>query len=225
MSLDAESYYKFMGNLIEYRDHARMLMNPLVEYELLFGKGKGYGLEFILSREEGVLNGWISYTFSRAFYQVEGINGGEPYPAYSDRPHDLSLYLSWSFHPRLTLTGNFICMTGAPFTTPTGFYFYDNHQVPIYGRRNNDRLPDYHRLDVALNWQMSRPGRKFQHELIFSVYNLYNRKNPVALHFNKIENEEGNFVVPVDLHNDPELVPTQFYLYGTVPSVSYHFRF
>ncbi len=225
LSLEIEGYYKYMRNLIDYRDHARMLMNPLVEYELRFGNGKGYGLEMILHKDFGRLNGWISYTLSRAVSQVEEINGGRPYPAYSDRPHDISLYLSWSFHPRLTLTGNFIYMTGAPLTTPTGFYYFDNHQVPIYAERNNDRFPDYHRMDVALNWQLGRPGGKFQHELIFSVYNLYNRKNPVALHFNKIEDPEGNFVVPYDFFSNPELVPTQYYLYGTVPSLSYHFSF
>lgn len=225
LSFDIEGYFKRMQNLIDYRDHARMLMNPLVEYELLFGEGTTYGLEMILNKKYGKLNGWISYTLSRAISRVEGINAGNPYPAYSDRPHDFSFYLSWSFHPRLTLTGNFIYMTGAPFTTPTGFYYYDNHQVPIYAARNNDRLPDYHRLDMALNWQLSRPDRKFQHELIFSVYNLYNRKNPVALHFNKMETEKGGFVVPYDFYENPELVSTQYYLYRIVPSLSYHFNF
>ncbi|MCK5136015.1 MAG: TonB-dependent receptor [Bacteroidales bacterium] len=225
LSLDIETYFKGMRNLIDYRDHARMLMNPLVEYELRFGKGKGYGVEVILNKERGTLNGWISYTLSRAIYQVDEINQGNPYPAYSDRPHDFSFYLSWSLNPRITLTGNFIYMTGAPFTTPTGFYFYDNHQVPIYAERNNDRLPDYHRLDVALNWHMSKPERKFQHELIFSIYNLYNRKNPVALHFNKTEIDNGSYVVPYDFYSSPELVSTHFYLYGIVPSVSYHFKF
>jgi len=214
-----------MKNLIDYRDHARMLMNPLVEYELRFGNGKGYGLEMILNKEFGKLNGWISYTLSRAISQVDEINGGNPYPAYSDRPHDFSVYMSWALNMRLTITGNFIYMTGAPFTSPRGFYYYDNHQVPIYAERNNDRLPDYHRLDVALNWHLSKPERKFQHELIFSVYNLYNRKNPVALHFNKIEDDNGNYVVPFDFYSDPELVSTQYYLYGAVPSISYHFRF
>ncbi len=225
LSFDIETYFKGMHNLIDYRDHARMLLNPLVEYELRFGNGKGYGVEVILNREYGTLNGWISYTLSRAIYQVDEINQGNPYPAYSDRPHDFSIYLSWLLNPRLTLTGNFIYMTGAPFTTPTGFYFYDNHQVPIYAERNNDRLPDYHRLDVALNWHLSKPERKFQHELIFSVYNLYNRKNPVALHFNKTENDDGSYVVPYDFSGSPELVSTHFYLYGIVPSVSYHFNF
>lgn len=225
LRFDLEAYYKRMNHLIDYRDHARMLMNPLVEYELRFGYGTAYGLESIVHKDFGKLKGWVSYTLSRALSRVSEINEGNLYPSYSDRPHDFSLYLSWTVNARLTLTGNFIYMTGVPFTTPTGYYYYDNHQVPVYAERNNDRLPDYHRLDVALNWQLSRPERKFQHELIFSVYNLYNRKNPVALHFNKIVDEKGNYVVPSDYFNDPELLTTQFYLYGIVPSVSYHFNF
>ena len=225
LSFEIEGYYKKMLNLIDYRDHAHMLMNPLVEEELRFGTGVAYGLETILKKDYGKLTGWISYTLSRAEAQVDEINGGLPYPTYSDRPHDFSIYLSWDFRPRLTLTANFSYMTGAPFSTPTGFYFYDNHQVPVYAERNNDRLPNYHRLDVALNWQLSKTERRFMHELIFSVYNLYNRINPVALHFNKTLNEQGNFVVPVDFYTNPELYSTQYYLYGIVPSVSYHFKF
>jgi hypothetical protein len=225
LKLDIEGYYKLMGNLIDYRDHAHMLLNPLVEYELRFGNGRGYGVEAILSKEEGRLSGWVSYTLSRAEYEIGEINRGRPYPAYSDRPHDLSVYITWLLHPRITLTGNFTYMTGAPFTTPTSFYFYDNHQVPVYGERNNDRLPPYHRLDLALNWQLNRPGNRFQHELIFSVTNLYNRKNPVALHFNKIEDANGNFVIPSDYFSQQDLATTHFYLYGAVPSISYHFYF
>jgi hypothetical protein len=225
LSIGIEAYYKKMKNLIDYRDHAHILMNPLVEEELRFGQGTAYGVETLLKKEHGTLTGWISYTLSRSIAKIEDINGGQAYPTYSDRPHDFSVYLSWAFRPRLTLTANFTYMTGAPFSTPTGFYLYDNHQVPVYAERNNDRLPDYHRLDVALNWQLSKPGRKYQHELIFSVYNLYNRINPVALHFNKTLNENGNFVVPVDFYTNPHLYSTAYYLYGIVPSVSYHFKF
>jgi len=78
---------------------------------------------------------------------------------------------------------------------------------------------------MALNWHLSRPEKRFQHELIFSVYNLYNRKNPVALHFNKMEDGNGNFAVPYNFNAKPELVPTQLWLYGIVPSISYHFHF
>jgi len=225
MRFEMEGYFKYMQHLIDYRDHARMLMNPLVEYELRFGSGKAYGLEFLLEKSQGRLSGSLSYTLSRAIYHVEEINQGNAYPAYSDRPHDLSAYLSWNLLPSLSLTANFVYMTGAPFTTPTAYYLYQNHQVPVYGERNNDRLPDYHRLDLALNWQLSKASRRFQHELIFSVYNLYNRKNPVALHFNKIETEEGTYVVPYNFFEVPEQVNTMYYLYGIVPSISYHFHF
>ncbi len=225
LSFDIEGYYKLMKNIIDYQDHARMLMNPLVEYELRTGTGKAYGIEMMLNKDAGRLKGWISYTWSRAIYQVEDVNGGNPYPAYSDRPHDFSLYLSWALHPRITLTGNFIYMTGAPFTTPTGYYYYNHHQVPIYAERNNDRLPDYHRLDVALNWHLGKSGGKFKHEIIFSAFNLYNRKNPVALHFNKTEDEGGSYVVPYNFYENPQLEATQYYLYGIVPSISYHFSF
>jgi len=225
VNMNMEVYFKQMNELIDYRDHAHMLMNPLVEEELLFGQGEAYGLEAIMNKERGRLTGWISYTLSRAISRVDEINGGEAYPSYSDRPHDFSIYISWAFHPRLSLSGNFIYMTGAPFSTPSGFYYYDKHQVPIYEARNNDRLPDYHRLDLALNWQLSKPGRKYQHELIFSIYNLYNRTNPVALHFNKIMNQDGDFVVPVDFYSRPQLLSSQYYLYGIVPSLSYHFNF
>ncbi|MEZ5072042.1 MAG: TonB-dependent receptor [Bacteroidales bacterium] len=225
LRVDTEVYVKKMTSLIDYKDHAHMLLNPLLEYELRFGKGHAYGLETILHKEKGAFTGWLSYTWSRAFHVVEGISGGNPYPAYSDRPHDLSLYVSWNFRPRLSLTANFIYMTGAPFTTPTGFYLHDNHQVPVYLERNNDRLPDYHRLDVALNLQLNRPGKRFEHELVFSIYNLYNRKNPVSLNFNMTQDANGNFVVPADFYSQPQLVASQYYLYGIIPSLSYHFRF
>ncbi|MEA3461038.1 MAG: TonB-dependent receptor, partial [Bacteroidota bacterium] len=86
LSLNLEAYFKRMNKLIDYRDHAHMLMNPLVEEELVIGEGKAYGLETILNKERGSLTGWISYTLSRALYQMDEINGGAPYPAYSDRP-------------------------------------------------------------------------------------------------------------------------------------------
>jgi len=225
LSLNTEVYFKRMNNLIDYRDHAHMLMNPLVEEELRFGVGTTYGLETILKKEHGTLTGWVSYTFSRAIYHVDEINGGDPYPAYADRPNDFSLYLSWELRPRLILSGNFIYMTGGPISTPTGFYYFEDHQVPIYAKRNNDRLPDYHRLDVALNWRLNKPGERYQHELIFSVYNLYNRINPVAMNFNKTLDENGNLVVPVNFYTNPKLYASRYYLYGIVPSVSYHFNF
>ncbi|MDA3822048.1 MAG: carboxypeptidase-like regulatory domain-containing protein [Bacteroidales bacterium] len=225
LKAESEVYYKGMKNQIDYRDHAKLLMNPFIDAQLLFGEGKAYGIETLLSKKHGALNGWISYTFSRSIYTIEGINNGNPYPSYGDRPHDISLFLSYKINPRLELSGNFIYMTGSPFTSPTAFYYHENIQVPIYFKRNNDRLPDYHRMDVALNWNLRKKEGKFKHEMIFSIYNLYGRKNPVAIHFNKIENDAGQLVTPYNYYSTPELTPTQFYIYQVIPSISYHFSF
>jgi len=222
---ESELYIKTMRNLIDYVDHAEMLLNPAVEGELRFGSGLAYGWELLISKKEGDLTGWLSYTLSRAFYTIPEINNGRTYPAYSDRPHDLALFLSWELSPRVNLTGTFIYMTGAPFTSPTGFYYYQDHQVPIYEERNNDRLPDYHRLDLALNWKLNRKEQKFNHELVFSIYNVYGRKNPVLIHFNKIENESGRLVTPYNYYNTPELLASQYYIFGVIPSLSYNFSF
>ena len=80
-------------------------------------------------------------------------------------------------------------------------------------------------MDLALNWDLRKKEGRFDHELIFSMYNVYARKNPVAIHFNKIENSAGQLVVPYNYYESPELIPTQFYIYRMVPSVSYHFSF
>jgi len=225
LKMEAEVYYKRMSNQVDYRDHAQLIMNPFIENELRFGDGRAYGIETMLSKKQGKMNGWLSYTLSRSWLDVATINQGNPYPAYGDRPHDLSLFLSYKISSRLELSGNFIYMTGTPFTAPTAFYWYENIQVPVYFKRNNDRLPDYHRLDVALNWDLRKEVGKFEHELIFSVYNIYGRKNPVAIHFNKIENLQGHLVIPYDFYNRSSLESTQFYIYGMVPSISYHFSF
>ncbi len=223
--LEAEVYLKRMKNQIDYLDHARLLMNPFMETQLLFGDGQAYGLESMISKKEGKLTGWLSYTYSRSFLQIEGINNGDPYPSYGDRPHDFSLFIAYFLHPRLELSANFMYMTGAPFTSPVGFYYNEQVEVPIYEKRNNDRLPPYHRMDVALKWDLRKKEGRFHHELVFSVFNLYGRKNPVAIHFNKVENGSGGYVIPTNFYIAPQLLPTQFYLYRMVPSVSYNFSF
>ncbi len=220
-----EFYIKQTRNQIDYRDHAQLLMNPFIDFELRFGEAEAYGLETMISKNAGNFQGWISYTWSRSFYTIEGVNQGRPYPAYGDRPHDLSFFVSCNVIPRLEISANFIYMTGSPFTAPTAFYYQENIQVPVYFKRNNDRLPDYHRFDIAINWDLRKKEGKFNHEMIFSVYNLYARKNPVAIHFNKIENDSGELVTPTNFFEPPELVPTQFYLFTVVPSISYHFSF
>ncbi len=224
LELVAESYYKKMFNQIDYEPHASLLLNPLIDGELRFGTARAYGLEISLRRTEGRLTGWISYTWSRVFKKIDGINHNEEFPAFYDRPHDFSIFLSFHLSKRVNVSANWTFYTGSAITTPIGFYNYNGSKVPLYGEKNNDRLPDYHRLDLALAWMLNKPGNKFQHSLNFAIYNFYNRHNPVSINFNKVETKEGKFVVPANLYGTNEIMVTQKYLLGIMPSITYKFK-
>ena len=116
-------------------------------------------------------------------------------------------------------------MTGSPFTTPTAYYSFNGYQVPYYDKRNNDRLPDYHRLDLAVDIRLNKLISEKSHNLRISFFNLYAQKNPFTINFNKILDENGNVKVPANYSSEPDYIPTMMYIYGFVPSISYHFKF
>ncbi len=225
LKLSIESYYKNMYHQIDYEYHAKMLLNPEVEGELRFGKAWSYGLEILLRKDLGKLNGWIGYSWSRALKQINEVYKGEVFPAFYDRPHDLSVFVSYQFTPRWSFSAMWLYTSGAAITTPSSFYYYQGYSVPVYAEKNNDRLPDYHRLDLTLNFKLSKPERKFQHDLTLSLFNVYGRKNPLFINYNKTADSNGNIVIPADYLPMPELFPTQLWLYEFVPSLNYNFRF
>ena len=218
-----EGYFKNMQNQIDYEPHADMLINPLVEGELRYGRARAYGMEWFLEKKYGRLNGWASYTWSRVFLKTPGINEGNTYRAFRDRPHDISLFLNYELTPRLLLSGNWNWYTGSPVTLPIGFYAYNDTTIPLYGEKNNARLPDYHRLDLALRYILNKPGSRYKHSLSFSLYNVYGRKNPVSVNYNRIQKDQ-RLVVPADLFGMEGLVYSQRDLLRVMPSISYKFE-
>ncbi|MCF8381016.1 MAG: TonB-dependent receptor [Bacteroidales bacterium] len=223
--IDFEVYYKWMNNYISYLDHAYMLFNPYVENQLRYGTGKSYGAELILKKTRGRWDGWFSYTFSRIILNIQDINNNNAYPSNYDKPHSLALSVFYQAKPRVKLSSNFLFSTGSPITTPTGYYYYNDYQVPFYGERNNDRLPNYHRLDIAADFRLNKLSARNEHSLRISVFNLYGRKNPFSINFNKVIDEAGNIYVPANYFENPEQISTMMYVYGTIPSLSYHFKF
>ena len=219
-----DGYYKRFYNAIDYKDHANMLFNPLLEGELRFGKGWSYGAEFIFRKKTGKITGWITYVYSRSFLQINGINNNEFYPANFDSPHNIFINFTYDTKKRWVLSANWTYFTGNSITTPVAFYYYNGYSVPVYGAKNNDRLPDYHRLDISVELRLNKPERKYQHSLIFSAYNAYAHKNPFSVNFNKVENN-GNIVVPADNAEGFDLVPTVISVAGIIPSINYKFKF
>ncbi len=220
-----EAYYKRLYYQIDYKDHANLLYNPLLEGELRFGNGWSYGIETLLRKSLGKFTGWVSYAWSRSTKQIEDVNNGKIFPAAYDRPHNLGITLSYSSGKHWSFSSHWMYLTGSPFTSPTGFYYVNGYSIPVYGDKNNDRYPDYHRLDLSVTFALSKPEKRFQHNLMLTVYNAYGRHNPFGQNFNKIMDDNGNIVVPVNLQGDMERITTSISVAGAIPSLNYTFRF
>lgn len=218
-----EAYYKNMENQIDYESHPKMLLNPLIEGELRFGRAWSYGTELMLKKNSGILTGWLGYTLSKTYKKTKAVNDGRKYPAFYDRPHDISLFIDFMASERANISANWIYTTGSAISTPTGFFYYHDYTVPIYAEKHNDRLPDYHRLDLSLSYRLNRKVRKFNHSFVFSLYNAYGRKNPISVNFNKAEFADGEIKIPGNLYNHPALEPTKIAILGVIPSIKYKF--
>ncbi|MDN3670283.1 TonB-dependent receptor [Echinicola jeungdonensis] len=207
-----EVYYKDMKNQVDYRTGADLIFNENVESQFLYGKGWSYGTEFYLKKNKGPLTGWVSYTWSRSKRKFDGVDRGEIYPASWDRPHDLSLVGIYKLSKKLTLSGTFVYRTGDAVTFPIGKYQVDGEVINRYGKRNNDRLPDYHRLDLGATLQLKNT-QKFESDLNISIYNVYARKNAFTVNFR--ENR-----------TDPSKTEAvKLSLFSILPSITYNFRF
>ncbi|HEY8894299.1 MAG TPA: TonB-dependent receptor [Niastella sp.] len=210
--LGTEAYYKTMQNQIDYRDGADINTVPDIESELLFGKGRAYGLEILLKKKKGALTGWIGYTLSKTERKIEGINNGEWYNAKQDRTHDLSIVGIYTLSPKWTLSGTFIYNTGNAVTFPTGKYVLNNMVMYQYGKRNADRMPATHRLDLSVTYEKPAKG-KFQSSWSFGLYNAYGRRNPYSITFK--ENKD----------NPQKIDAVQTSLFQWIPSATYNFKF
>ncbi len=210
--LNAETYYKTMQNQIDYRDGADINTVPDIESELLFGKGRAYGIEVLLKKKTGKLTGWVGYTLSKTERKIEGINNGLWYNAKQDRTHDLSIVGIYELNRRWTLSSSFIYTTGNAVTFPTGKYEINGITVFQYGARNADRMPASHRLDFSATYE--KPSKKrFQSSWNFGLYNVYGRQNPFSVDFR--ENKE----------NPQQIDAVQTALFQWIPSVTYNFEF
>jgi hypothetical protein len=209
-----EAYYKSMQNQIDYRNGADLQANDNVESELLYGKGRAYGIEFFVKKKFGRLNGWIGYTLSKSEKQFDEINNGKWFNARQDRTHDLSVVGIYQATTRWTLSSTFVYSTGNAITFPSGKYRVNNQTVFLYTERNGYRMPAYHRLDFAATVDSKKnKKRKYQSSWTFGVYNMYARENAFAIDFK-------------DDPKDPsKTIAERTALFKIIPSVTWNFKF
>jgi len=210
--LSGEVYYRWMQNQIDLKNGADINANDKIEGELLFGKGRAYGLELLLKKKQGKLTGWVGYTFSRTERLIDGINNNNWYPAKQDITHDLSVVGIYDISKKWSVSASWVYNTGNAVTFPSGKYLINGNVQYYYTERNGYRMPDYHRLDIGATWQIKKT-KKSESSLNFSVYNAYGHKNPFSIDFEQDENDPSK----------TNAVMT--YLFTYVPSITYNFKF
>jgi hypothetical protein len=207
-----EVYYKTFKNQIDYRNGANLILNNKVESQLVFGKGWGYGAEFMIRKKYGKLTGWISYTLSKTKRQFPDINNGNVFLAKQDRPNNIAIVGMYELNPKLTFSATWIFISGNVVTFPSGRYYVDGNIVPYYTERNGYRMPDYHRLDIGVTW-IRKKTNKFESNWNFSIYNVYGRANAYAINFQQ------------DPNDPTKMQAVQLSLFRFVPAITYNFKF
>ncbi|MER3319211.1 MAG: TonB-dependent receptor plug domain-containing protein [Allomuricauda sp.] len=216
--ISLEGFYKTSDKVLDFKTGAQLLMNENVETEVLQGEGKSYGVEFLIRKNRGKLNGWLGYTYSRSFlklnseFEEERVNNGDFFASNFDKPHDLSMVTNYKFTKRFSLSANFVYQTGRPVTVPVGNFTFNDAEYAVYSDRNSYRIPDFYRLDLGFNIEGNHKLNKKGHSFwTISVYNVLGRNNPYSV-FYTTENgdvkayKSSIFSIPV-------------------PSITYNFKF
>jgi hypothetical protein len=216
VEFSAEVYYKKIHDVLDYKSGAVLLLNPHLETDLVNAEGRAYGVELLLRKNVGKINGWLSYTYARSLVQVntatDVVNGGSWYPSNYDKPHDVTLVSNYRFSRRFNVGLNFNYSTGRPITLPLAKYYIDNSLRVFYSDRNAYRVPDYYRVDLAVNFEGSHKVKKLAHSSwTFSVYNLTGRHNPYSVYFQTVNGQLKGY---------------QLSIFGApIPTLTYNFRF
>lgn len=195
-----EIYCKRIRDIIEYKGGARLILNETIEQDLINGRGRAYGMELMVKRTAGKLNGWVSYTYSRILvkadseFPAERINNGAWFPANHDKPHDITLVGNYRFSRRFSISSNVTYSTGRPITYPVAKYRVRNKTVLHYSARNEYRIPDYFRWDLSANIEGNLKSEKLAHSSwSFSVYNVTGRNNVYSIYFVSTENQVSGY--------------------------------
>ncbi len=214
-----EGYYKKMDNYLDYKSGAVLIMNKNIAEDVVTTQGEAYGIELMFKKPLGKLNGWLAYTYSKTRLREVGdrgdmaINGGKWYNASYDKPHDVKLVANWKFTQRISLSVNGDYATGRPITIPVAKYMYDGGYKLYYSDRNSHRIPDYFRIDAAMNFEPTHKLKAFTHfSFTVGVYNVTGRKNVYSIYF--------------DTNSAGQVKGHKLCIFGApIPYVNFNFKF
>ena len=213
-----EVYYKGLKNYLDYKSGAELVLNPHIETEVFNTIGKAYGVELLVKKTAGKLNGWVSYTYSRTFLKEddplagETINNNNYYPASFDKPHNLNVIGNYRFSHRYSISSNVVYSTGRPITLPVDVFNIGGSTSLYYSERNQYRIPNYFRMDFSVNIEGNHKiKQRFHNSWSAGIYNLTARQNAYSVYFSDVNGKVQGY---------------QLSIFGTaIPFVTYHIKF
>jgi hypothetical protein len=209
-------FYKKMNHLVEFSGGFMNLLDNLnIENNLVFGQGVAYGAEFFLKKTTGKLNGWIAYTISKSDRKFPALNQSKSYPFKYDRRHDLNIVASYPINRHWKLSGLFTFATGNAITEPVSRYTISDNIINEYGPLNGGRMPTYHRMDISAT-RTFKSFKKWDSDLSISVFNIYNRKNPIFSFYKAVGDATKSRI---------QIEPQSIVLLPILPTINYKIQF
>jgi hypothetical protein len=216
-----EAYYKDISNVTDFADNAKIFFNEDLSTEYRQGKSWSYGTELMINKKEGKFTGMLSYTLSKTERKIDGVNQGRTFLANYDRRNALNLQGAYDHSARWTFGATFTYSTGRPVTLANNVYEYGDYRPDDITERNGYKLFDFHRLDLSATFSpRNNDNRRWKGQWIFSIYNVYNRKNPWTIYTRKKSDKDGE-VIGDGTEKEARLI----YLFPIMPSVTYNFKF
>jgi len=197
-NLNIDFYYKELENMLHYKESTGFFdYSTYWEDKLTIGNGDSYGMELLLSKSKGKFSGWLGYTLAKSTYNFPELNNGKSFPAKFDRRHSVNLSLNYKFSKKLDGGLMWQYGSGTPITLASEKYYapdypyYNTEPGPGYSENadkiNGFRMPDFHRLDLGINFSKDRTHTSRTWSL--GIINVYSRKNPFLLYFSSNDND------------------------------------
>jgi hypothetical protein len=216
-----EAYYKDINNVTDFADNAEIFLNEDLSTEYRQGDSWSYGTEFMVTKKKGRLSGMMSYTLSKTMRDIPDVNQGKPFRANYDRRNAVNIQAAYDYNDKWSFGATFTYSTGRPITLGAGKYEFGGYYPDIITERNGYLLPDFHRLDLSATLTPRKnAGRRWKGQWIFSIYNVYNRKNPFTIYTRTKQDTDGNII-----GDGTEKEARLIYLFPFMPSVTYNFKF
>ena len=190
--IDVEVFTKELSDLTQFAPRLTTTSEG-IDFDDFFyhGDGTARGGELLVQKRTGRHTGWVAYTLSKVEETFPSLEL-DPFPATHDQRHELKIVNIFEMG-KWHLSETFVYASGKPYTEPLGL----ETVVPpsggtfdrvVAGAKNGGRLPDYHRLDFALNRELPL-GDNRRGLFSLTLFNAYNRQNIWYKEFNVVEDE------------------------------------